>query len=105
MTESERIIKKGVITEDFLKEETICDFLVTSDRKKLFAVLLDMLLEFDTEHKATLQYYQFPHISDYPPSKRENNLTGRVRNQGFAHQRNNRILLRQVCVQDYRQFL
>lgn len=47
MTECERIIKKGVITEDFLKEETICDFLVTSERKKLFVVLLDMLLEFD----------------------------------------------------------
>ena len=58
MTEIERIIKKGVINEDYLKEEVICDFLVTSDRKKLFAVLIDMFIEFDRickKHK--LRYY------------------------------------------------
>ena len=42
MTEIERIIRKGVIKEDFLKEEVRNDFLVTSERKKLWAVLLDM---------------------------------------------------------------
>lgn len=47
MTEIDRILEKGVVNDDFLKEEVICDFLVTKERKKLFAVLLDMLIEFD----------------------------------------------------------
>ena len=58
MTEIERILQKGVVTEDFLKEEVICDFLVTTERKKLFAVLLDMLVEFDRVcKKHNLRYY------------------------------------------------
>ena len=58
MTEIERIIKKGVITEDFLKEETICDFLVTKERKKLWAVILDLVIEFDKVcKKHNLHYY------------------------------------------------
>lgn len=58
MTEIERILQKGVVTEDFLKEEVICDFLVTTERKKLFAVLLDMLVEFDKIcKKHNLRYY------------------------------------------------
>ena len=47
MTEIERIIEKGIISEDFLKEEVKNDFLVTTERKKLWAVILDLLLEFD----------------------------------------------------------
>ena len=47
MTECERIIEKGIIPKDFLKEETLCDFLVTEDRKKLWMISLDMLLELD----------------------------------------------------------
>lgn len=35
MTEIERIINKGVITNDFLKEEIRNDSLVTTKRKKL----------------------------------------------------------------------
>ena len=48
MTEIERIIKKGTIKEDFLKEEVRNDFLVTTDRKKLWAVILDLYLKFVT---------------------------------------------------------
>lgn len=47
MTEIDRIIQKGVITEDFLKEEIRNDFLVTKERKELWAISLDLLFEFD----------------------------------------------------------
>ena len=47
MTEKERIIKEGRIPAKFFEEEVRCDFLVTEDRKKLWAVLLDMLLKID----------------------------------------------------------
>lgn len=58
MTEIEKIINKGVVTEDFLKEEVICDFLVTTDRKKLWAVILDLVVEFDRVcKKHNLRYY------------------------------------------------
>lgn len=58
MTEIDRILAKGIVSEDFLKEEVICDFLVTTERKKLFVVLLDMLVEFDRIcKKYKLRYY------------------------------------------------
>ena len=47
MTEIERIIKSGLISEDFLKEEVSCGFVVDTERKKKWAVLLDLLMEFD----------------------------------------------------------
>ena len=47
MTEIDRIIQKGVITEDFLKEEVRNDFKVTVERKKVWAVILDLIVEFD----------------------------------------------------------
>ena len=73
MTESERIIRKGVITADFLKEEVICDFLVTTGRKKLFAVLLDLLLEFDKVcKKHGLKYFMDG-----------GSLIGPIRHKGF----------------------
>lgn len=73
MTECERIINKGVIREDFLKEEVICDFLVDSDRKKLWAVLLDMLFEFDSVcKKHNLTYFML-----------YGSLLGAVRHKGF----------------------
>ena len=46
MKEIERLIEKGVITNDYLKEEVICDFLVDIKRKKMWAIMLDMLSEF-----------------------------------------------------------
>ncbi len=47
MTEAERIMQKGFLREDFLKEEVICDFLVDEKRKKIWAIELDLLREFD----------------------------------------------------------
>lgn len=73
MTECERILKKGVINEDFLKEEIICDFLVDSNRKKLWAVLLDLLVEFDDVCKRhDLTYYML-----------YGSLLGTIRHKGF----------------------
>lgn len=47
MTECERFIKEGLFTPDFFKPEVRCDFLVTTVRKKFWAVQLDLLLRFD----------------------------------------------------------
>lgn len=58
MTEVERIVQKGVISKDFLCEEIRNDFLVTKERKKLWAVMLDMTLEFDRVcRKHSLRYF------------------------------------------------
>ena len=47
MTECERIIKQGILPESFFLPETICDFYVDEKRKKIWAVELDLLLQFD----------------------------------------------------------
>jgi lipopolysaccharide cholinephosphotransferase len=47
MNEIQRILEKGIIKPEFLVPETICDFYVDEKRKKLWAVLLDLLHEFD----------------------------------------------------------
>lgn len=47
MTECERIIKEGILPESFFKPEIICDFYVDETRKKIWAVELDLLLQFD----------------------------------------------------------
>lgn len=47
MTEIERIIKKGTITSDYLRPEVQCDFYVDENRKKLWAISLDLLCELD----------------------------------------------------------
>ena len=47
MIEAERILNKGIIDESFLVSEEKNGFFVTEKRKRMFAVLLDMLLEFD----------------------------------------------------------
>lgn len=58
MTEIERILEKGVVTEDFLKEEIRNDFKVTVDRKKIWAVILDLIVEFDRVcKKHNIRYY------------------------------------------------
>lgn len=48
MTECERIVKEGIVPEEFLKEETRCDFFVDSTRKKIWAIQLDLLRVFDS---------------------------------------------------------
>lgn len=58
MTECERIIREGIIPQDFLKEEVRCGFRVDEKRKKIWAVCLDLLLKFDaicTRHN--LKYF------------------------------------------------
>lgn len=58
MTECERIIKEGILPADFFKEEVMCDFLVTEKRKKVWAVIIDMLFKFDSVcRKHNLRYY------------------------------------------------
>lgn len=73
MTESERIISKGVLPENFLEPETRDDFYVDVDRKKLWAVSLDILLEIDRVCKTNgLSYWMGG-----------GSLLGAVRHKGF----------------------
>lgn len=58
MTECERIIESGRIKANFLKEEIRDDFFVDIERKKIWMVSLDLLLEFDSVcRKHGLQYF------------------------------------------------
>ncbi len=73
MTEIERILDKGIISEEFLKEEVLCDFLVTEERKKLWAISLDLALECDKVcKKHGLRYF----LSG-------GTLLGAIRHKGF----------------------
>lgn len=74
MTECERLIKEGKFSEDFLKEEVICDFKVDRNRKKLWMISLDMLLLFDSIcKKHGLQYFLGA-----------GTLLGSIRHKGFV---------------------
>ena len=73
MTEIERIIKKGIITEDFLGEEVRNGFLVTRNRKKVWAVVLDLLIEFD----AVCKKHNIKYFLD------GGSLLGAIRHNGF----------------------
>lgn len=58
MTECERIIKEGILPASFFEEETICDFLVTKERKKIWAISLDLLIQVDRIcRKHNLKYF------------------------------------------------
>ena len=58
MTECERIIEQGILPESFFEEEVRCGFLVTKERKKIWAVELDLLLQLDRVcKKHNLSYY------------------------------------------------
>jgi len=60
MTECERLIANGTFTRDFFKPEVRCDFLVDEKRKKIWAIQLDLLLQFDRVcKKRNLPYYLF----------------------------------------------
>lgn len=73
-TESERIVNSGLLTADYFNEEIKCDFLVNTQRKKIWAVLLDLLLMFDSVcKKYGLTYYLI-----------EGSLLGAVRHHGFV---------------------
>lgn len=73
MTECERIVAQGILPQSFFDEERICDFLVTKERKKLWAVGIDMLVRFDQVcRQHDLQY-----------SLAFGSLLGCVRHHGF----------------------
>ena len=73
MKEYERIIQSGLVNTDFFKEEEKCGFHVTTKRKKIFAVLLDILVKFDSVcKKYNLRYYLI-----------YGSLLGAVRHNGF----------------------
>ena len=74
MKEINRIISKGVISKEFLKSETREDFLVDEKRKKIWAVELDLLLEFDKLCKEYSLTYFLMHGT----------LLGAVRHKGFV---------------------
>ena len=58
MTECERIIEQGILPESFFMPEVICDFTVTSEMKKNWAVCVDLLVRFDEVcRKNHLKYY------------------------------------------------
>ena len=73
MTECERIIQQGILDKKFFEEEKRCDFLVTTHRKKIWAVEIDLLLEFDRVCKKHNLKYFFEAGS----------LLGAVRHGGF----------------------
>lgn len=73
MTEIERIIKKGFISEDFLTEEIRNEFVVTTERKKIWVVLLDLMMVFDDVcKKHNLTYFL-----------EAGSLLGAIRHKGF----------------------
>jgi len=58
MTECERIIEQGILPQSFFEEEVRCEFLVTKERKKIWAILLDMMIKFDEVcQRHGLQYF------------------------------------------------
>ncbi len=47
MTQIEKLLAEGFITEEFLKEEVRCDYTISSSMKKVWAIELDLFREFD----------------------------------------------------------
>jgi len=73
MTECERIIEAGVISAEFLKEETRCDYFIDCQKKKLWAIELDLINKFDKVCKKNgLKYFMA-----------YGTLLGAIRHKGF----------------------
>lgn len=73
MTECERIINSGILQKTFFEAETRDGFFVSEKRKKIWAIQIDMLLEFDRIcKKHNLKYYL-----------QGGTLLGAVRHRGF----------------------
>lgn len=93
MTECERLVANGTISEDFFKEEVRCDFLVTTERKKIWAIELDLLLRFDEVCKRNgLKYFLA-----------EGSLLGAVRHKGFVPWDDDTDVV--MCREDYERLL
>lgn len=74
MTEAQRIVKSGLVSKDYLKPEVNCGFYVSEERKRLFAVLLEMLYKYDQVCKK----YNLKYFLIY------GSLLGAVRHKGFV---------------------
>lgn len=73
MTECERIVESGRIKEEFLRPEHRCGYYVDERMKKIWAVELDLYLEFERVcKKYGLKYFMFT-----------GTLLGTVRHNGF----------------------
>ena len=73
MTECERIIQQGILPKRFFEEEVRCDYLITKERKKIWAIAIDSLLELDRIcKKYEIKYYLLA-----------GTLLGAVRHKGF----------------------
>ena len=73
MTECERLIKVGLFKKDFFKKEIRNDFLVTEDRKKLWAILIDIVIQIDKVcRKHGLKYFLM-----------YGSILGAIRHKGF----------------------
>lgn len=74
MKEFQRIISKGFIKPEFFEQETKEEFLVDTKRKKIWAIELDLLLEFDAFcKKHSLTYFLM-----------YGTLLGAIRHKGFV---------------------
>ena len=73
MTEVERIIESGFLPKEYFREEVMCDFLVTEERKKLWGIMLDMINAFDIVCKK----YKLTYFLAY------GSLLGAIRHHGF----------------------
>lgn len=73
MTECERLIENGTFSPDFFKPEVRCDFLVDEKRKKIWAIEIDLMLQFERVcEKHGLQYW----LSS-------GSMLGAIRHRGF----------------------
>ncbi len=64
---------KAILGEDFFKEEVRCDYLISAEMKRVFAVLLDLYMTFaEICDKHGLRYYAFSGM-----------MLGAVRHKGF----------------------
>lgn len=73
MTECERLLAEGFFKEEFFQEEIICDYRVSVELKKIWAIELDMLRKLDEIcKKHHLRYFLF-----------FGSLLGAVRHHGF----------------------
>lgn len=73
MTECERMIRSGIFSPNFFEEEVRCEFRVATNRKKIWAIGVDLLLQFERVcEKYRLQYW----LSS-------GSMLGAVRHKGF----------------------